>query len=264
LPKNIKISILIVNYNKQTYIKRCLNSCINQSFLYKYEIIFIDDNSQDKSLETAKLFSNSVKIFKTKKKKQNKFNTFHQINSYLKAINKAKGEILCFLDSDDFFKRNKLQTIYNQFLKNTNLQLVFDKPIIFFNKNKKYFSNYNYRFRFNKWPKFPPQSCISVKKEFLNEIKEKIFPKQFPTLSLDFRIAAEADKFKNNVLFLNKYLTFYYQDLNGETNKNFRFFRSNWWLRRKEAFNYYENINFIKIRDLDYYLTKFLTFFIKR
>ena len=65
------ISVLIANYNSEKYIKRCLNSLSRQKFK-KFEVIFFDDSSTDKSLEFAKKFKNklNIKVIKNYKKKK--------------------------------------------------------------------------------------------------------------------------------------------------------------------------------------------------
>ena len=61
------ISILITNYNKESYIKNTIKSCLNQNFKKK-EILVFDDNSSDKSLKILELFNKKIKIIKNKKK----------------------------------------------------------------------------------------------------------------------------------------------------------------------------------------------------
>jgi len=65
------ISVLIANYNSEKYIKRCLNSLSRQKFK-KFEVIFFDDRSTDKSIEFVKKFKNklNIKIIKNYKKKK--------------------------------------------------------------------------------------------------------------------------------------------------------------------------------------------------
>ena len=48
--KNFKASVLIANYNNQKYINECLKSLLNQTYK-NFEIIFHDDNSNDKSID---------------------------------------------------------------------------------------------------------------------------------------------------------------------------------------------------------------------
>ena len=47
-PNKIKASVLIVNYNNSKYIKKCINSVLNQNYP-NVEIIFLDDESNDSS-----------------------------------------------------------------------------------------------------------------------------------------------------------------------------------------------------------------------
>ena len=69
------VSILIASYNKEKYVKRCIKSCLDQSYK-NIEIIFVDDGSKDNSYKIAKKFR-KIKTYKKKRKKSNtKFNTF--------------------------------------------------------------------------------------------------------------------------------------------------------------------------------------------
>ena len=54
-PNKIKASVLIVNYNNSKYIKKCINSVLNQNYP-NVEIIFLDDESNDSSLNEIKSF----------------------------------------------------------------------------------------------------------------------------------------------------------------------------------------------------------------
>ena len=60
-------SILITNYNKEKYLKKTIQSCLNQDFRNK-EVIIFDDCSSDKSITIIKKFSN-IKVIKNNKKK---------------------------------------------------------------------------------------------------------------------------------------------------------------------------------------------------
>ena len=63
----IKISIIIVNYNNAKYLKKSLESTLDQSYKNK-EIIVIDDMSNDNSLEVLKKYKKKIKFYVTKKK----------------------------------------------------------------------------------------------------------------------------------------------------------------------------------------------------
>ena len=64
--KNNLISILITNYNKENFLKRCLDSVSKQNFK-NYEIIMFDDCSDDDSLKIAEKYK-KIKIIRNKKR----------------------------------------------------------------------------------------------------------------------------------------------------------------------------------------------------
>ena len=128
------VSILIASYNKEKYVNRCINSCKNQNYR-KVEIIFYDDGSSDNSYNIAKKIK-GVKAYRNQKKvNQRAFNTYYQINSYNKAFSESKGKYIFFLDSDDFFNKNKVREIVNYFNANPRSNIVFDLPIFYYSKN---------------------------------------------------------------------------------------------------------------------------------
>jgi len=260
--KNVEISILIASYNKEKYIRRSIDSCLNQEFKKNFEVIFVDDCSQDQTLKVAKSYKKKIKVFKTNKKNnKNIFNTYYQMNTYYNAFKKSKGKIICLLDCDDFFKINKLSYIFKLFNNNKKLNIIFDNPIFFYNKKKQHPSNINYSIRENKWPKFPSTSCISIRRTFIKKYAKEIFVKKFSMLTIDFRLALRSNK--KNSIFLKKSLTYYFQDFSGESYKKFKALSQNWWLRRKQAFEYLYLINRRKIISFDYIFTKLITFFIR-
>lgn len=61
------ISIIIVNFNNVKYLKKSINSALNQTYDFK-EIIVVDDRSTDGSIEEIKRFKNKIKLVQTKKK----------------------------------------------------------------------------------------------------------------------------------------------------------------------------------------------------
>ena len=258
------VSIIIASYNKEAYLKRCISSCLNQTYR-KIEIVFVDDSSTDNSFKIAKFFKNKIKIFKKKRINLNsKFNTFYQIDTYLYGLKKAKGEIIALLDSDDFFKKNKIANIVKNF-KNKNYNVIFDKAVIYHNKNN-FYKDKSYRDRKKIWPKFPPNSCISIRKKFFKKIEKELSLKSFNLLTIDFRIAAISKVIFDNFFILNKYLTYYFQDKKGESSSKFKKFNKYWWRRREQAHQYYQylkkkssvNNNTLPNINIDFILTKLI------
>lgn len=111
MEEKILFSILVPVYNVERYIENCLNSIINQKYT-NYEVILIDDGSTDASGKLCDKYS----------KNDSRFITIHQRNGGLMharrvALQIAKGDYYLFLDSDDTFKDNTLQVIYNYLQK---------------------------------------------------------------------------------------------------------------------------------------------------
>lgn len=89
------ISVVIPLYNKASFIKNTLNSVFNQSFK-NYELIIINDGSTDQSLEIINSFSDPrLKLYTTNNK-----GVSHARNY---GITKAKGNLVAFLDADDYW-----------------------------------------------------------------------------------------------------------------------------------------------------------------
>lgn len=111
-------SVIIPSYNRAHLIAATLRSVVSQSFT-DWEILLIDDGSTDNTKEVVGSFADS------------RIKYFYQQNAERSAarnngISKATGQFICFLDSDDVWLPNHLQTMYNAIQKN-NL-----KPALYF------------------------------------------------------------------------------------------------------------------------------------
>ena len=105
----MKYSIVIPVYNVEKYLKKCIDSVINQKYK-NIEIIIINDGSLD----------NSQQIIDYYVKKEKRIKAFIKKNGGLSSarnfgITKATGDYLMFLDSDDYFEEDLIFKI-NQIL----------------------------------------------------------------------------------------------------------------------------------------------------
>ena len=263
--KNL-VSVIIANYNNGKYVERSINSILNQTYK-NFKIIVVDDNSSDNSINVIKKYNKKIKLIQNKKKSY--IGGYDQINSYYLGYLKADGNVICFLDSDDFFSKNKLLNVVNFLKKNKSTNLLFDKPIIYFNKKKHHKSNQKYRSTmFTPWPRFFPQSCITIKKKYLKKIFKIVKIRKFPTVWFDFRLATQGYLDFNKLYVINKHLTYYQQSRTSISSK-YKKFSKNWWIRRKEAHSYMKyllSINKKKKSTLsfDEIFTKFVNFFINQ
>ena len=203
-----KASVIIANYNNAKYLRNCINSILNQSYK-NIEIIAVDDKSEDSSLEVLKKYKKKIKVIKNRKKTSK--GSYNQINSYYKGFIKSKGKYIFFLDSDDYFKKKKIELVIKEFENNENLDLIFDLPILKFRDKeiKKKFKQK--KFVISSWPRFSPQSCISIKKKLAKEIFKILKLKKFETIWLDFRIAVYYFLKNKQIYIFKKYLTYYRQ-----------------------------------------------------
>ncbi len=260
----MKASIVIANYNSEKFISDCIDSINSQSYK-NFEIIFFDDNSNDNSISTIQKYkSSNIKIIENKI--QTNFGCLNQINAFNKAIEVSRGEIIFFLDSDDYFHEKKLEKIIKLFTDEKSKNIIFDYPIILKNdqkikiKNKKkFFKTY--------WEYIHPTSCISIRKSFVEEIINSISSNEFTNIWMDFRIHLYSKYIKKkDYLITDENLTYYRQTEDNISSK-FKKFSINWWKRRNEAHDYFFSIakkNSIKInKNFDFLITKLIYSIIK-
>ncbi len=109
--KRFKVSVIVLCYNGQRFIEQRLNSIVNQTYK-PYELIFLDDGSNDDSVKIAeKILKKSNINHKILINETNK-GISHQV---VKAINETKGEYIWFAEQDDYCNENLLAELKNSF-----------------------------------------------------------------------------------------------------------------------------------------------------
>ena len=137
---NPKVSIIIPVYNIEKYIAKALDSLLVQS-LSDIEIICVDDNSSDNSLKILKEYQKKDSRIKIVEQKENK----GQASARNKALEKAAGEYIGFVDGDDWVKDSMFQKLYDK-AKGTDSDLVlssaysFDEQKGLIDKENRYYS----------------------------------------------------------------------------------------------------------------------------
>lgn len=112
-----KFTVCIPVRNTIAYLRQCLDSVINQTF-DDYEIVIVDNDSTDGSAELLDDYASKYGFIRV----------IHQTNQGLllsrrRAIEAAKGDYLCFLDSDDYWELNFLETV-NSIIEETSCDIV--------------------------------------------------------------------------------------------------------------------------------------------
>ena len=110
----IKVSIIAPCYNAEKYLPRCLDSLVNQT-LKDIEVICINDGSTDKTLKILKDYQKKYSVLKIIDKKNQ--GTFL---ARMDGIKQAKGEYLCFVDSDDHISLEYAEKLYNSVKENNS------------------------------------------------------------------------------------------------------------------------------------------------
>ena len=110
---NDLVSVIMPSYNTAQYISESIRSVINQTY-QKWELIIVDDYSADNTDEIIKLFLSDSRIRYYKNDKN-----LGAAISRNKALRKAKGKWIAFLDSDDLWFPEKLEKQV-QFMKDNS------------------------------------------------------------------------------------------------------------------------------------------------
>lgn len=208
-----KISVIVPVFNTEKFLYKCVNSLINQTIKSEYEIILVDDGSTDNSCnicdDFAADFHNIV--------------TYHKKNGGLSSarnygLNQAKGEYVCFVDSDDYVSDDFLETMYSNMIEHKaqiamcNYCEVYNdgrkiskkaKDVVCDSKTAIKDACYQKNFDTNMTMKM-------IKKSFFDDIKfrEGIW---YEDTDIFYRIYDKADV----ICFTNKVCYFYYQNENG-------------------------------------------------
>jgi len=112
------VSVIIPTYNVELYIKKCLDSVLNQTY-HNIEVLVVDDCSTDSTVEILNEYNDSR--LKISKNNANMGPSFSR-NS---AIKTAKGEWIAILDGDDWWEVTRLEKLISAALTK-NADMVID------------------------------------------------------------------------------------------------------------------------------------------
>lgn len=103
---NCKVSIIIPVYNGEKFIKKCIESILNQTY-QNYEIIIINDGSTDRTKETIEsLKSEKIKLYNIKNSGVSNARNY--------GMNQANGDYILFVDADDEIDNKTLEILVNK------------------------------------------------------------------------------------------------------------------------------------------------------
>ncbi len=117
--EKLRFTVAISAYNIENYVKRAIDSVLNQTFK-NYELLVIDDCSTDSTMEVIKqIVGQEAKILQTKK------NSGTAAASRNIAIENAKGEYLLFLDGDDELYSNETLKEIDEHIKENKYDIIY-------------------------------------------------------------------------------------------------------------------------------------------
>ncbi|EAK6286547.1 glycosyltransferase family 2 protein [Campylobacter lari] len=126
-----QISIILPTYNVEKYIARALDSCINQSF-EDIEIIVVDDNGSDKSIDIAKEYASKDKRIKIIHNEEN----LKLLRARCEGVKVATSPYIMFLDPDDYLELNACEECIKISDKDNKVDLIFFDAFVLNNNSK--------------------------------------------------------------------------------------------------------------------------------
>ena len=129
--RNPFFSIIIPSYNRADFLKIAINSVLSQTS-HDYELIIVDDGSTDNTRKVVLSHINSLGS-ESADKKSKLIYIYQDHQGVAKARNKgilkSTGKFICFLDSDDRFRVEKLQRTYYYIKKNPEYKIFHTEEI---------------------------------------------------------------------------------------------------------------------------------------
>ena len=207
MDQNKLISVIIPTFNSEKYIHKCISTVLNQTYK-NFEIVIVDNNPNDDTLNLINSFkSDKIKIF-------NIVNNGNISKSRNLGIKNSNGLWIAFLDSDDYWEKNKLEILSKKF---NEYDLIFHEMLIL--KNNKIIKNFNFftpRFKkkdfsmteyLSKNGNPIINSSVIVKKNILSKVG--FISENEPSFTNDYHTWLKISLISNKFYFENKKLGTY-------------------------------------------------------
>ena len=124
-----KVSVIVNCHNGEKYLSKCIISILNQKY-ENLEIIFYDNFSNDRSKEIISSFEDKrIKYIYS----NNKLSLYQARN---KALEHVLGELIAFLDVDDWWDKNYLNSRKDAF-NNKKYDIFYNNVFMFYENKKK-------------------------------------------------------------------------------------------------------------------------------
>lgn len=244
------ISLIVPVYNSEKYLKKCIDSILNQTYS-NFELILVDDGSVDKSPQICDDYA----------RKDSRIVVIHQKNqgqavARNKALDVCKGDYISFVDSDDYVHPQMLEVLMNTMQK-SNAEIVVCDYVQGYDTN----FNWNDNDIVDDFTLFDGKTFLSnclIGKTGKNWLLwDKIYKK---TVFNDIRLPEgriyedNATVYKliygaNKVAYSNNVLYYYFTNSESTVNKNFSPKHLDWLLVVEEMiefFNFKNEVNLLE------------------
>lgn len=166
------VSVIMASRNASNFIETAIQSVLFQTFK-DWELIVVDDNSNDNSIEIINKYKKKDKRIKL----ICNLKTLGPAKSRNIALRVSKGKWISILDSDDVYFPHKLQKQI-EVIKHKPAIIFVGSSFVYIDKNGKHLSNYKYsskdsilRANILRNKQFPPHSSYFIKSYHLKKIK---------------------------------------------------------------------------------------------
>jgi glycosyltransferase involved in cell wall biosynthesis len=215
--KDYKVSVIIPTYNSEKFIKRAVDSVINQTLGFdNIELIIVDDNSNDRTQDILKEFSKEHENIRTTFLKENTGSPSKPRNI---GIMNSTSDHIMFLDQDDAYYPETCEKMYSEAILH-DADLVICRPLIYHNfetkKGISFLDDYANKIIINSIQEFPGL----MRYGFTTLIWNKIFRRsmiinknvKFPERALyeDVYFSVKSYFYSKNIVLLNDFYGYVY------------------------------------------------------
>lgn len=204
------VSIIIPAYNAEKTINKCINSALKQT-IKEVEVIAINDNSQDKTLERLKEYGNKIVLINNKK-------NLGPSEARNKGLEKARGKYILFLDADDYIAESTCELMASKM--NEEVDLVVCSRYDVTSAGKKAVINENTDTDAKAFTKTANYATAKLYKKSIIEKHHITFPKKY-SYAEDFYFQIMYRFYANKMTILREPLYYYVKDSEGSITNSY-------------------------------------------
>lgn len=121
-----KITVCVVSYNQENFIRKCLNSILLQVCTYEVEVLISDDCSTDRTPLIIEEFEKKYANIRLLKRNKN----IGALENFKQIHEAATGDFICHCDGDDYWLPGKLQKQADFLINNPECNIVWTRMLI--------------------------------------------------------------------------------------------------------------------------------------